>query len=374
MLFINNEEVEKVLTMEAVLRAIEDGHRELARRELVGRPRVDVYTETGDPEKFHRWGTMEGSSKNLQRFAIRMKSDIVSWPMRHGVRVEDKYCVKPGLFCGLIFLFSTEDGAPLAIINDGYLQHMRVAALFGLGAKYLARADASVVGMLGSGGMARSHLTAFAAVRRIKTAKVYSPTQEHRELYAREMEKELGIEVIPCATPAEASKEVDILATCTNSRDPTVFARMLEPGMHLTQVSNELADDVYPKIDVCAVGGPVSQVAGGVPIDDSAGFPTYLAGSLEALNKARGKPRSRSDRTKDFRGRSVLLADLIAGNGDGRSSPEEISASSGVKVHGEDTVKGLQFVTVSSLVYDRAKKAGLGTEVPRAWFLQDIRD
>jgi ornithine cyclodeaminase/alanine dehydrogenase-like protein (mu-crystallin family) len=93
-----------------------------------------------------------------------MKSDIVSWPVRHGVRVEDKYCVRPGLFCGLILLFSTEDGAPLAIMNDGYLQHMRVGALYGLGAKYLARSDASVVGMLGSGGMARSHLTAFAAV------------------------------------------------------------------------------------------------------------------------------------------------------------------------------------------------------------------
>jgi ornithine cyclodeaminase/alanine dehydrogenase-like protein (mu-crystallin family) len=373
-LFINNEEVEKVLAMEAVLRVIEEGHRELVRKELVGRPRVDVYTETGDSDQFHRWGTMEGSSKSLQRFAIRMKSDVVSWPSRHGVRVEDKYCVKPGLFCGLIFLFSTENGAPLAVINDGYLQHMRVAALFGLGAKYLARADASVVGMLGSGGMARSHLTAFASVRKIKKAKVHSPNKEHRELYAREMEKALGIEVIPCANPEEASNEVDILATCTNSRDPTVFARMLEPGMHLTQVSNEFADDVYPKIDVCAVGGPVSQVAGGAPIDDSAGFPTYLAGSLEALKKARGKPRSRSDRNKDFRGRSVLLADLIAGKADGRSNPAEISASSGVKVRGEDTVKGLQFVTVSSLVYDLVKKAGLGREVPQEWFLQDIRD
>jgi hypothetical protein len=55
-------------------------------------------------------------------------------------------------------------------------------------------------------------------------------------------------------------------------------------------------------------------------------------------------------------------------------SPEEISASSGVKVRGEDTVKGLQFVTVGSLVYDLVRKAGLGREVPQGWFLQDIRD
>ena len=158
MLFINNKEVEQVLTMKDTLSVLEEGHRELAKGELVGRPRVDIYTETDAEDKFHRWGTMEGSSKGLQRFAIRMKSDVASWPVRYGTKVEDKYCVKPGLFCGMIFLFSTENGEPLAIINDGYLQHMRVGAYYGLGTKYLARKDASVVGMIGSGGMAKSHL------------------------------------------------------------------------------------------------------------------------------------------------------------------------------------------------------------------------
>ncbi len=71
MLFISNTDVARVLTMEDTLRVIEEGHRELARGELAGRPRVDIYTETGVPDRFHRWGTMEGSSKNLRRFAIR---------------------------------------------------------------------------------------------------------------------------------------------------------------------------------------------------------------------------------------------------------------------------------------------------------------
>jgi hypothetical protein len=97
-IFIDNQTVAKVLTMEDTLRAIENGHQELARGELAGRPRLDVYTETRRPETFHRWGTMEGSSKSLQRFAIRMKSDVVSWPVKHGIKVEDKYCVKPGLY------------------------------------------------------------------------------------------------------------------------------------------------------------------------------------------------------------------------------------------------------------------------------------
>ena len=127
MLFINNDDVQKVLHIEDALRVLEDGHLELARQELVARPRVNIYTETNSAERFHRWGTMEGSSKGLHRHAIRMKSDIISWrDLGDGKRVEDKYCYEPGLYCGLIFLFDTNNGEPLAIINDGILQHMRV--------------------------------------------------------------------------------------------------------------------------------------------------------------------------------------------------------------------------------------------------------
>ncbi len=75
MLFINNADVAAVLTMEDTLRVIEEGHREWAEGGIAGRPRVDIYTETGAQDRFHRWGTMEGSSKRLQKVAIRMKSD-----------------------------------------------------------------------------------------------------------------------------------------------------------------------------------------------------------------------------------------------------------------------------------------------------------
>ncbi len=386
MFFINNDDVQKVLTIGDTLLALEDGHRELARQELVARPRVDIYTETDNDGYFHRWGTMEGSSKGLHRHAIRMKSDVVSWRDHGGGRVEDKYCVEPGLFCGLIFLFDTNNGEPLAIINEGYLQHLRVGALAGLGAKYLAKSDAATVGMLGAGGMARSHLMAFAAARPIKQVKVYSPTPANREVYAKEMSELLDVEVIPCGSAEEAVKGVDILSSCTNSVQPTVFASMLEPGMHLTQVAGELAPEVYARIDVGIGGDPSSQVVQGIPVDDSEGFTTYLAGNVDALKHAMGPGRRQSrvaagnDRdstprsrvTPGFRGRAVPLVDLIAGTKQGRQSDKEISSSGGVARGGGK--QGLQFVTVASLVYEKARAAGLGREVPREWFLQDIRD
>ncbi len=184
-----------------------------------------------------------------------------------------------------------------------------------------------------------------------------------------------AIEVLPCASAEEAARGTDILASCTNAQEPTVQTGMLEPGIHLTRVAeSEFMPDVYPKLDLCIGGAPLCQVVRGAAINDSQGFPTYLAGNVEALNRAMGRGLKGKPKGKDFHGRLVSLADLITGNAQGRSSTDEISASSGIRVGGEDSVKGLQFVTVGSLIYDLAKKAGLGREAPTEWFLQDIRD
>src|SRR5262249_56732026 len=100
------------------------------------------------------WGWVEGASDGV--LAVRLKSDVMIWPERpDGTRSELKYCMRPGTYCGLVLLFSTADGEPLAIINDGYLQHARVGASAGIGTRLLAREDAHTVGMIGSGGMAR---------------------------------------------------------------------------------------------------------------------------------------------------------------------------------------------------------------------------
>lgn len=201
-LFLNNDDVKGVLTMETTLEALEKSYTQMIRGEAVCRPRIDLQIPTSDPQKVYRWGTMEGGSASGY-FAIRMKSDIAYETEYRGTRTLEKYCMEPGTFCGLIFLFRVDNGEPLAIINDGYLQHMRVGADCGLGVKYMAREDAEVVGMFGSGGMARSNMEAIRLVRKIRKIRIYSPTKANREAYAREMEKKYSIETVPLDTPAE---------------------------------------------------------------------------------------------------------------------------------------------------------------------------
>ena len=140
MLLINNETVEEILDMKGCIDALETGYRDLLAQRAVYRPRIDLYVPQDDPERMYRWGTMEGASRSFGVFAIRMKSDMLEWPEG---RTVEKYCMEPGTYCGLVMVFSARNAEPLAIINDGIIQHMRVGACAGLAARYLARDDAA---------------------------------------------------------------------------------------------------------------------------------------------------------------------------------------------------------------------------------------
>ena len=109
---------------------------------------------------------MEGASRKIGVFVIGMKSDVVYWP---GGETEEKYCMQPGTWCGLVMVFSVRNGEPLAMINDGLLQHMRVGGCAGLGVQTTRPSKMpAIVGIFGSGGMARSYLEAFYQVRKLR--------------------------------------------------------------------------------------------------------------------------------------------------------------------------------------------------------------
>ena len=103
MLFINNQEVEKLFTMKDCLAALEDGYDDLLKGDAVYRPRLDLWMPCDRPDGYWRWGTMEGASRKIGVFAIRMKSDVVYWP---NGETEEKYCIQPGTWCGLVMVFS----------------------------------------------------------------------------------------------------------------------------------------------------------------------------------------------------------------------------------------------------------------------------
>jgi len=360
MLLINNQTVEQILDIKGCMAALETGYRDLIHERANYRGRYDFFVPNDDPKLMYRWGTMEGASRSFETFAIRMKSDMLEWP--EGKTVE-KYCVEPGTFCGIVMVFSTRNGEPLAIINDGIIQHMRVGGCAGLGAKYLSREDSGVIGIFGSGGMARTYLLAFNEVRKITKVKVYSPTKKNREDYANEMGARLGIDIVPVERPVEVLRGSDIVATCTDSIQVIVDdPALIEPGMHLTCVkSNEWAPEIVKKADLVIKMGRATMHldVGQMRIGGEA---AVVAGSAEEIK------RIANPKIDIFSADFPLLTDIISGQLQGRTERSQVTffANSGTQ--------GLQFASTAGYVVREAKRRGLGQEIPTSWFLQDIRD
>jgi alanine dehydrogenase len=366
-LIINNQEVEKVLTMEDTIAALERSYLQLAAGEAVCRPRIDIRIPTSDPARNYQWGTMEGGS-TAGYFAIRMKSDIIYETEYNGAVTQEKYCMRPGLYCGLILLTSIENGELLAFINDGYLQHMRVGADGGIGVKYLANKDAEVVGILGSGGMARTHMAAFMHVRKIEKLQVFSPTRENRERFGREMAAKYNIEVKVCNRPEDVYKGAHILAALTDSAVEVTDGTLLEKGTHIVTVggSGKPDPESLKRVDVYLRFGDTPAPVGHPELATDAEHVGYEARPQQ--NKFGDGRQSRRKHGNSLPDRRVTLADLVSGRVKGRTSPDQITYSE------RGNLQGTQFHAVAGKVYELAKQAGLGREIPTGWFLQDIRD
>ena len=378
-LVLNNEELESVVDMPSCVDALYNGVKAYARGDAARRPRIDLFTPTSRPEEFACFSSMDGVVRGGY-YAIRIKPDIVSWPEMGGLKRRVTYCYKPGLYGGIVLLFRTENAELVAIMNDGFLQHMRVGATAALGAKYLSRSDAGTVGMLGSGGMARSFASAFAAARKIQKIKVYSPNAEHARVYCREMGEKLDIDITPAKNPEDAVSGSDIVASCTNSIEPTLDARWLEPGIYLANVSNrELSEEVLRRITL--VGYLVFEkeplALSGFSDDNfelRAGVMAYVAGQAFERDKI---PQGRVNGFTLPNARWMPCVDWKSETQVGRQSDDEIAvlaelASTFPSGLASSSIQGIQFASVAGRAYELASARGLGKTLDRGLFLQDI--
>jgi ornithine cyclodeaminase/alanine dehydrogenase-like protein (mu-crystallin family) len=366
-LLLNNTDVARVLTMPLCLEALEGVFHELVAGDAVTMGRIDVYVPSAQQQApYYRWAVMTGGSKKDGYVCARMLSDMVNWPREYGRVRENKYARQPGTFCGLLFLFSAADATPVAMLNDGVLQHIRVGGGAGLGVKYLSRPDSRVVGMIGSGGMARTYLDAFCEVRQIEKVKVYSPNPANVRRFADEVSARHGLAVEAAESAREAVRGVDIVSICTSSNEPVFFNEWLEPGMHVTNLTSaDIEPNLYRAVDVALRAGEATPRLDTLPPQAfyaRAGFLGYVAGQPDERALV-----PRLDLPAALIGLPTLT-DLLAGRTQGRTRDDQTSFFLNVGAI------GAQFEAVAAAVYHRAREQGLGTEIPTDWFLQDVRD
>ncbi len=160
----------------------------------------------------------------------------------------------------LLNVYSLEDGRVLAVIEATALGQLRTAAMTGLGTKWMAAADVSEMTIIGTGKQALPQVAACAAVRPIKTVRVFSRTPEKRAALCALISQELtGLETVDCGSLEEAVEDVALITLCTNATEPFFFSRHAMAGAHINAVGAivpkrvEFGDDLFPRCTDIAV-------------------------------------------------------------------------------------------------------------------------
>ena len=343
-LVLKNDQMENLLPMSEEIDAIEQAFRELGEGKAMNAPRARLRTPWKEEGGQYYFNNIMGLVPGVKSMALRIDSSFSKDVLVAG----SKRRVYPGDFIGLVMLFDMDTCELLAIMDDHHISTMRVGATSAVASKYLARKDAKVMGLLGSGEQAKTQLTAHAVVRALTKVKVYSPTKENRERFAKQMSAATGIEVVPVSSAEEAVRGSDIVSAATNTVDPVVEGRWLEEGMHVTSLvggdgylpRKELDDEAIMKMSLIIVGYKPQ-----IFLDKQAEFHDRLERGIvkaEDLHE---------------------LGDLLNGKCSGRKNNKEITFFK------NNTGMGIQFAATARKMYDKAKEKGLGTELPLDLFM-----
>lgn len=334
-----NENIQKLVTMPECLQALEVAYRDHARGITVGTTsRVETVIPTSIPDVDYEFTSIEGAVPASGVMALRCNSNHMTIRLMNGMKRKDRLPHAPGeRFVGLILLFSLTDLRLLGILQDGFISAMRVGATNALAARELARSDATVVGLLGSGNQARMQLVGLAAVRPLREVRVYSPNRQRRETFAELMTQQLGVPVHAVDSPLEAVRGADILATATNSFEPVFDAAWIEPGMHIVAIlSHEVPAAAYDRADV-------------VIVNTQRGYGRGEAGHY--------------DSSVDW-ARYPTLGELLTGQTSGRVEEQQVTFfmnNAGI---------GFQFAAVGARALEMAEQANVGHYLPDDLFLQ----
>ena len=258
------------------------------------------------------------------------------------------YTTFPGIGVRFIFLLWDANTSEMLSLMEANIQgQMRTGAASGVAAKYMAREDATVAGLIGTGWQARSQLEALCCARELEVVKVHSRRPEKREKFVSAMQGRVNAELVPVESASEAVKGSQIVCTITTAREPVFDGNDLEPGTTViaagsNRITNrEIDDETFRR---AAKGRIVTDNLEGAEFESG-----DLVGAIRANVIQWGQ---------------VSEVGLVAtGAMPGRASDDEINLflSQGVAI--EDVALGAE-------LYRRAKAQGVGAPLPVEGFFK----
>jgi alanine dehydrogenase len=314
-LHINEAEVRSLLTMAMALEAVEESLRKQARGEVVVQPRRRFEL----PKGFYHY--------------------MAAADYAGGFVAEKQYTYVAGKIRFLVLLYEMATGDLLAQIEADYMGQLRTGAASGVATKFMARRDARVAVIMGTGGQARTQLEAIAGVRKLELARAYGRDVSRREKFCSDMAERLRILVYAAGSAAQAIEGADIICTATTASHPVVSGSDITAGMHINAIGvnhahkQELDEAVVGRADIIAV--------------DSVEQSRQEAGDLIM---AFGQDESKWSSVKK-------LADIVDGKIPGRSNDTAVTLFKSNGIASWDLAVAVRVLAV-------AREKGLGRKLP----------
>jgi ornithine cyclodeaminase/alanine dehydrogenase len=320
MIVLTNAEIERLLSMPAVIEAVQQAHLDLARGRASQPERIVAQVPSSRAILVPMTAALPGIA------GVKLLADV-----------PDHRPGAPRQRSSIVVL-DPETGAVRAFLPGEAITRYRTAAASAVATRALSRPDSRVLGLVGAGAQARVHLAAIRLVRPIEEVRVWTRSPAQATAFAEEL-AEPGLRIDPVATPREAVDGVDVLATLTPALEPVVLGAWFQAGLHVNAVGAPPRAD-HREIDTEAVLRSVLVV-------DTMATAIEESGAI-ALPLAAGDLSMDAVRTE--------LGDVLAGRRPGRITPEQITLFASVGLP-------IQDFAAARLVLDAAVAAGLGLEL-----------
>jgi len=220
-LLLTEKDVKRLLTMDEVMEVVESAFKAkgLGHAQMPAKVYLFYNKYKGDLR------AMPSYLEDLDISAVKI------------VNVHPENRAKYGLptVMAIIILVDPKNGAPIAIMGGTWVTGMRTGAAGGIAAKYLAKKDSRVVGLVGAGAQARTQLMALISLyKKLEEVRVWSLPDGTKEALVAEMEPKYGdaVKILAVESVKDAVEGADIVVTITPSRKPLVSNDWVEPGMH----------------------------------------------------------------------------------------------------------------------------------------------
>ena len=320
MMFLDRQDVAELLPIADCIAAVERAFSEHARGRLPAEPAVlGVHVNGGG---FHVKTAALGTAPGY--FAAKINANFPGNPARNGLPTVQ----------GLIGLFDSATGVPLALLDSIEITTLRTAAASAIAARHLARADAETLAICGCGNQGRAHLLALQQVRHIRRVLVHDSDTGRMREFVGEMTKHAGPAIEPAPRFADAIAAADIVVTCTPARMMLIGPGEVRPGQFIAAVGadSEGKQELDPRVlKECRVVTDLTAQASRIGELQHA-----IASGILAADEVHAE-----------------LGQIVAGLRPGRSDESE-------RFVFDSTGTALQDVAAAAMVYERAGKAGRG--------------